>query len=210
MVRIAKQVDPGKKRLPSDKVITIQLTGTTEMMMHNKRLANPLDPYTCELRKLNTIKGKDRTDEILAKIASVEARGGCYETKDGLLAIEMEAAYASIRDAAKAYKLGKEVTRSLLWKSEAIPIFVDGKKWKCDDWLKRQNAFDYRSVVINGRRVMRARPLIPAGWTAKVSFIAVESVLEELHLPQILERAGRYCGLYEYRPIYGQYEAKIL
>lgn len=192
----------------ASQVVSMKLTGTTAMLMHNTRLANPMNPYTKKLKSL--VNKKKKTEEELVEIAQIETRAGFYETNDGLVGIEMQAVYASIRDGAKAHNLGKDVTRALLWKAEAVPIEIDGKTWTCDEYMKRPDSVDYRPVVVNGRRTMRARPKIQEGWTTMVEFTLIVSIMEISVLPPILEKAGRFRGLYDYRPIFGQYKAEIV
>ena len=52
--------------------IKLKLTGINRMLMHNGRLANPLNPYSKAKSKL-TAKRK-KTEEDLIQIMSVEAR----------------------------------------------------------------------------------------------------------------------------------------
>ena len=63
--------------------LTIHLTGLRPMLPHSSRLADPINSYTMALAE---ITGKRRkTQEDLMEMMRLEARGGCWETAEGLL-----------------------------------------------------------------------------------------------------------------------------
>lgn len=185
----------------------LTITGTRPLLMHNGRLANPLDPYT---RALKELTGKRRkTDDDLVSIMQIEARGACWETGDGLLGIPNAAVWRCVYDAAKAYKRGEDVKRALLLSDDVMPLHVDGVTVTCDVWLKDADHIDYRPVVVTGRRTMRARPIIPAGWTSTHHFELLTDVIDPRDLAPILERAGRLVGIGDWRPTYGTFSAAV-
>jgi len=187
--------------------IVLTLTGTKSMLQHNGRLANPLDPHT---RKLSSLTGKrKKTDDDLYAIMQVEARGGCWETEDGLLGVPNAAVWRSIYDAAKAFKLGEDIKRSLNFEDTTVPIEIDGGKVTCDEYLEDSSHIDYRPVKVGTRKTMRARPLVKAGWTSTHSMDLVESVMRVDDLGPVLERAGRLVGIGDWRPTYGTYTMEV-
>jgi hypothetical protein len=203
--------------------LTLAMTGTRPMLQHSSRLANPLDPYARALKAL-TAKRR-RTDEEDAEIMRLEARGGCWETPEGLLGVPTAAAWRSIKDAATAFRLGKDVERALLYEDVVVPLIVtdvsdvmvpmsdegDVETVSADDWIAGANV-DYRSVKMpgTGRRVMRARPIIPAGWRCTHTFELLEDVINARDLAPVLQRAGRLVGIGDWRPTYGTYEVEVL
>ena len=58
----------------------ITITGTAPLLMHNGRLANPLDPSTQALKSLTSKRKK--TDDDLFDIARAEFLGGLYIDPD--------------------------------------------------------------------------------------------------------------------------------
>jgi hypothetical protein len=178
------------------------------MLQHNGRLANPIDQWA-QLLKALTSKRK-KTDEDLAAIRQVEARGGCWETRDGLLGIPTSAVWRSIYDAATAYKLGASVKRALHFSDETIPLLVGGETVFCDDYLADAANIDYRPVVVNRVRTMRARPLVHPGWVSTHQFNLLDDVIDIRELVPVLERAGRLVGLGDWRPTYGTYDVEVL
>jgi len=187
--------------------LRFKLTGVRPMLMHNGRLANPLDPYVQELKKLTGIRKK--TDEILARIMELEARGGCYETDEGLLGQQTEAVWASFYEAAKAYRRGKDLERALIPIPETVPLQINGELVSADDFVKDLDNIDYRSVVVSRSRVMRSRPLAD-NWEAVHTMELLEDIVDEETLYPIIERAGRVVGLGDFRPRFGTFTAEIL
>lgn len=187
--------------------LKVRLMGVAPLLMHSGRLANPLDEHT---QRLKALTGKrKKTDEDLREIALVEARGGCWETPAGKLGVPTAAVWRSIYDAAKAFKLGEDVKRSVQFSDTVSDLETDGKVWDCDDFIAAGN-FDYRSVKVSNRRVMRARPLVAEGWSSVHSFDLLEDVMDPRSLVPVFERAGRLVGLGDWRPTYGRFELEVV
>ena len=192
-----------------EKTLRCKLTGTRPLIMHNARLANPLDSYTRALKPL-TSKQKKK-DEELAEIASIESRGAMYETEDGNLGMPAVNVWRSIYDAAKAFKKGEDVKRGLRFNPSVLPLEINGGIEPCDPYIQNHpECLLYVSVVIQGRRVMRARPIIQTGWSVVIEFTLLTDVLNIEHLEPIFKRAGRLVGLCDWRPIYGTYSLEVL
>lgn len=191
-----------------ERKIRLHLTGTRPMLLHNGRLANPLDPHTRAIAAIATKKKK--TDSELAELAAMEARGGMYETAKGELGLPYDNVWRCLFDAGKAYKLGSAIKQALVPSPDIAVLIIGGKPQKCDTYVTGPDRFLYGSVVVNGRRTMRARVIIPAGWEAEVKFVLLEDVLQAEKLKPVLERAGRLCGLCDWRPKYGTFEAEMV
>jgi hypothetical protein len=188
--------------------LTVKITGTHPMLMHNGRLANPIDPWT---RQLKALTGKrKKTDEDLYEIARVEARAGCWETTDGLLGVPSGAVWRCFYDSAKQFKLGTTVKKSLYFDDIVEPLTIDGAKVHCDDFVADFENVDYRSVKIQSSKVMRARTKIPVGWETIHSFELFDDVLDVRDLQPVLTSAGRLYGLGDWRPTYGRFTVDVI
>ena len=190
--------------------LTVKMRGICPMLQHNGRLANPIDPHTRAMKALTSKRTK--TDDDLVQIMVTEARGGCWETPDGLLGLPTAAVWRSIYDAAKAYKLGEQIKRALLFDDPDYvdPLIIDGESHSCDIWVKDPDHIDYRPAKVMGRKVMRARPLIPAGWESEHTFELLDDVLDARDLAPVLERSGRLVGVGDWRPTYGRFEVEVM
>lgn len=187
--------------------VRVTLTGTQPLILHNGRLANPLDPYTRELGAISRKRGK--TDDDIAQMISIEARAAAYETPDGYIGLPDSNAWRSIQEAAKAYKRGQDVSRAVIYDPVRVaPITVDGELVQVEDYLAREGAIDYRPVGVQGRTVMRARPII-ADWTTYHDFEVYTDIVMIEDLVQFVERAGRLQGVADHRPQYGRFTATV-
>lgn len=188
--------------------LIIKLTGQRPLLMHNGRLANPMDKYT---REISTISGKrSKTDEDRLRMLNIEARGGCWETDEGQLGIPNAAVWRSLYNAATAYKRGEDLKRGLAAADVTVPLFINGEPIMCDDFLSDFDNIDYRSVKVQKARTMRARPRVPEGWESEHLFTLLDDVMDLKDMQPIVERAGRLVGLGDWRPTYGTFEAQIV
>lgn len=187
-------------------VLTLRITGTRPLMMHNGRMANPIDPWTRKLKELTNKRKK--TDLDLADIARIEARGACWETEDGLLGIPAAAVWRTIFDAAKAYKRGEDIKRALSFEDVTRPVYIGERTVSCDEFTADPGNIDYRPVKLMGRKTMRARPILRQ-WATVQELTLLTDVVDPRDLGPILERAGRLVGLGDWRPIYGTFTAEV-
>lgn len=188
--------------------LTLKITGTRPMLQHNGRLSNPLDEHT---QKLKALHGKrKKTEEDLVSIMAVEARGACWETETGLLGVPSAAVWRCLFDAAKAFRMGQDIKRALIFSDVVEPLLVNDQEMSCDDFLggvgdDLGKRIDYRPVRVQTSRVMRARPLIPTGWKTTHRFELLTDIIDPGDLDNIIIRAGRLGGLGDWRPTYGTF-----
>jgi hypothetical protein len=180
--------------------------------MHNGRLANPLDPHTQAIAAIS--RKRNKTLEDFQQLAVLEARGGMWETEDGKLGLPIQNIWRSFYDAAKGYKLGEDVKRALLCEPTVAPLTIEGEIFDCDEYLAsatngKAHRLLYTPVVVNRRRTMRARTVVPAGWTCTATFTLMTEILEPGRLSPVFERAGKYVGVGDWRPTYGTYVVEV-
>lgn len=189
--------------------VRVTLTGTMPLMLHNGRLANPLDPHTRELKALTSKRSK--TDEDLSLMIAVEARGAAYETPEGHIGLPDANVWRSIQEAAKAYKRGADVSRAVIYDPEHIsPILIDGAAVPVEEYLAPHlvDHIDYRPVGVNGRTVMRARPIIRE-WSSIHEFDVLTDIINIEELVTFVDRAGRLQAVGDHRPQYGRFTATV-
>jgi len=187
--------------------IKIKLTGTNPLLLHNSRLANPLDPYA---RAKAEITGKrKKTDEDYARIMQLEARGSVYETPDGKLGHPTQNVWRCLYDAAKSFKRGEDVKRSLIEIGDVtVPLLVNGKQIAIDAFLENPENIDYRPVTLSKRKTMRARPIVRK-WESAHEFDLLTDILDLDVVKLIARHAGRVVGVGDWRPKFGKFEAVI-
>lgn len=196
------------------KEVKIEITGTRPMLMHNGRLANPLDRWVKEIKKY-TSKRKKTEDDLLT-IMKLEARGGLYEIEnkenedENIIGFPTACVFSSILEAAKSYKLGKSIKKALRYKEINEVLFINGEKRKSKEFLNDSDNIDYRMVRVTQNKILRARPLIKGEWKTTHTFELDEEILDIEELIKILKYAGSYVGLGDNRPTYGTFEVKAV
>lgn len=187
--------------------IQLHLTGAKALILHNGRLANPLDPYTRQLGAIS--KKRNKTDEDRIEMMRIEARGAAYETADNLLGVPTLNIWASLHIGAKQFKRGKDIERGLICDADHIePLLVSGEPVDVDEYLSDPDHIDYRSVRVQSSRTMRARPIVQR-WSCSHEFEMMDDIFDFSDFEPIVRWSGLYVGLMEWRPIFGTYTATI-
>jgi hypothetical protein len=181
----------------------VQLTaaGTRPLLMHNGRLANPLDPAA---KRLAGLTGKrSKTDDDHAAIADAEWLGALYTDEvTGAPELPVDNLWRSLFDAAKKNKLGESVKRGLLVIS--VTFEYDGPQGI------RALAADPNhrltcNAKVSGRTTPRTRPLFRS-WGFAARLLVDDSELDKDDVRAIAERAGTYYGLGDWRPRHGTFK----
>lgn len=199
--------------------VTLHLDGRTAsggsaLVMHNERLADPLDPFTQAIA--NVSKQRNKTTANYEEIAYLEFLGGLYT--DPVVGWPLNGSSPKpcipawnvlrcLQDGGRRHKRGMDVPRGIYPLTETAELIYDGpaepdKLWKAGGFSLR------KSVGVQRSRTMRTRPMF-VDWQARLS-IEVDATVFDLHtLQQIWKDAGIYAGLGEMRPIYGRFAATI-
>lgn len=182
------------------KTLTVTITGVAPLCFRNERLANHTDPYTKELKRLS--KKRSKTDEDLEAIKWVEWRGGWYEDAKGRPVLPSDNVLACLIEGAKKNRHGK-LAKTVLGTEEHYVLKYDGPP-TIEAMRGNENFCDYRGVVVSGRRIMRARPIIHE-WSTEVGFMFDPAVFDESDLLNALTIAGEQIGTCDRRPRWGRF-----
>jgi len=183
------------------KTIRFKISGTNPLLMHSDRTANPLNEYA---KKLKAITGKrKKTDEDHFEIAKLEFEASCYHSEKGYF-IPSANIEAMLLASAKHFKLGTTIKQAVLVNDDAKFSFEH-------DRLKPQSLFnvpqyvDQRTVKIGTSKTIRTRPIFNI-WECEFTIWLDTDKMNPEQLQQIVENAGNYVGLGDYRPRYGRFE----
>lgn len=183
----------------------LTIDGTTPLLMHNGRLANPLDPAT---KALKEITGKrKKTDEDLADMARAEFLGSLYIDPNIGPFIPGENIERCIRDGATLTKNGMNVKRGLFISTDVNPLAYDGPRDPEPLWSDERFRF-IRTVRNQQNRVSRCRPIFTE-WRTSAEGTLDETILDFGTLKSIVEQSGLYVGLGDWRPRYGRFTAEL-
>ncbi|MBW2673594.1 MAG: hypothetical protein JRD89_09310 [Deltaproteobacteria bacterium] len=133
----------------------------------------------------------------------VEAEQALYRDSNGVVGLPSYNIKACIREAGRNYKVsGRRTTFAAMIRAgiriepDFVPLISDG--WKVD----------YRSVVVQRQRIMRARPRFDE-WALEFKIVNMDpTVIHADTLRRILEDAGRYYGLGDFRPEFGLFRVE--
>lgn len=186
--------------------LTIEITGTSPLLMHNPRMVDPEYAINREIKSLTSKRKK--TDDDLKRIEELEWIGGLYE-EGGVVVQPTAKIRKCLINTAKISKLGKSVERAVLFTGLHVPLGYEGPKEI--EKLRKDAAFTSRlSVGVNNKRIMRVRPKFMP-WSLVAHGIFIEDAGLNLdELDRIVELAGTVEGIGDGRTIgYGRFEAKV-
>ncbi len=126
-----------------------------------------------------------------SRSAEDEAESVAYRMPSGELYVPSDAVYGSIVTAGKAMKIGRLAASPIL---ATIRVFPQMIGLGTEDY-----EVDQRSVVIQGSRIIRARPLIRK-WSISFYVVYDSNLLSRDNLEIALRDAGRRVGILDFRP----------
>ncbi len=189
-------------------------SGGSPLIMHNERLADPLDDYTRAIAEYSSKRKKTVDDH--QEMARLEFLGGLYTEPamsyplNGSAPVVALPAWNILRclqDGGRRHKRGVDVPRGIYPLAETVPIQFEGPEEPEELW--KDGGFHLRkSVGVQRSRTMRTRPLF-SDWQAELP-IEVDAKVFDLHtLKVIWKDAGTYAGLGDMRPVYGRFAGVI-
>src|SRR3990167_9259985 len=128
--------------------VTLKLSSTTPLLLHNVQMANPMNPISREMKKISGKRGK--TDADLIELARLEFVGGMYTNSDGAPAIPGKVILGSLRNGARKLKKGKSVESGVFVRGP-FALQYDGPKTVEELW--NDESFRLQEVRSEERRV---------------------------------------------------------
>ncbi len=184
--------------------IKFKLNGETAILMHNNRLANPLDKYSQEISKKSGKRKK--TIEDIWELARIEWEGGLY-FYDGEIKLPMRVINKCFERGATKQKNGMLWKTGCLIEQDYCPLSYAGKKISVEDIDEVPNpALDeffqknmFQAMVkVGTSSILRTRPLFNK-WSCELTVIYDSSVMNKESLIQAAKDAGRLVGLCDWR-----------
>ena len=186
-------------------ILKVKITGTSPLMMHSDKLANPLAAATKAHKEL-TGKRKKTDDDHIA-IAKSEFLSSLYYTeKDGIF-IPGQNFDATFLGGAKLQKLGTAFKRGALVMTDKAALVHTGPKdpeklWQNPDFV------DCRGVRVGTAKLMRYRPVF-SEWATEIELSFNPDVLNASEIKKIITDAGQLIGVCEYRPRFGRFAVEF-
>lgn len=183
----------------------ITCIGTSPLMMHSARLADPLDPVVKEIKSYS--KKKSKTDDDHDKMAYLEYLGGMYFAEGVGPYLPAANLRKVLIEGARKTRQGKNVEMGLFIDTLVNPIAYEGPR-TIDELWKDKNFVDRTCVKVQSSRVMRTRPVFHQ-WAVDATCTYDPSVLDFEQIEDFARTAGNYIGLGDYRPLYGRFRVEV-
>lgn len=175
--------------------ISIEVTGTSPLLMHNPKMVDPEFQINREIKSL-TAKRK-KTDDDLRAIERLEWYGGLYTAKlngEEVVVQPTSKLRKCLINTAKISRLGTALGRCLSFTAMDVPLIHDGPQSK-DELFKEPRFHSRLSVGIGQKRVMRVRPqFFP--WAMHVDgYFVTDAGVSFEEFQRIVEMAGVVEGI---------------
>lgn len=185
------------------KTLKTTWTGIRPLILHNGRLADPLDPHS---RALKEISGKrKKTDADHEQMARIEFEGGLYFDDEAGPFMPSDCLEACIQAGAKKSRIGKDVAAVVFVQDDVVKIDYEGPRTVEGMWKDRERFVMRKACKVAQAKIMRTRPMIPTGWQLTFTLEFDESIVNEANLRRAMVDAGALCGLCDWRPRFGRF-----
>jgi len=170
---------------------TVKVLGTAKMLMHcwnNEAIAE----------KAAAKKGSDKkkTDDLESYL---------LRNEKGQIVMPTLNFCAGIREAGKSFPDPASPRKSLRDRLKAI-VVPESEYGLINGGVKDWDFVDMRRVVIQRAGITRSRPAFFEGWTIEFQIMILEpEYLQPARLFELVESAGKFQGLGDFRPTFGRY-----
>lgn len=184
--------------------IQFRLNGVSPLLMHNGRLANPLDPMA---KALKAVTGKRaKTDADHEEMARIEFLGGLYIGDDGPC-LPGEMIEAMLVVAAKKSKRGPQAKAGIISDGMHRLEYAGPRD---PDALWDDDRFRLvAGVRVQQARLMRTRPIF-RDWSAEIFVDFLPGQLNRADVAEMMRIAGEVVGLGDWRPRFGRFTVETL
>lgn len=189
----------------SHQTLKFKITGESPLLMHNGQLVDPLNKWQKLMKPINAKRKK--TDADYEDMAKLEWYGSLY-LHNGKPCIPGEVLEATFTAAAKKSKRGTDAKMGSFC-PDNYPIDYNEPEDTIDTLWEAGNHRMSVPVRLNGRSgVIRTRPRFDE-WSAECEIVYDDEVFNERDVIAILETAGRYIGMMDWRPRYGRFSVEV-
>ena len=187
------------------KTIKFKMTGTCSLLLHNGQLANPMYPFTKDLKKVSGKRNKTEADH--EEMARLEFLGSLYTTDKGTLILPSDVWEGALINGAKKNRLGQQAKAGLFVSNEPVLEYKGAKTGK--ELWKDKKFVNQVPVKVQRASIIRTRPIFDE-WSCKVHVDYNETILNEETVIEIAQIAGEQVGVGDWRPKYGRFSVKVI
>lgn len=188
--------------------LRFRIEGLAPLLMHNARLADPLDSAT---KALASVTGKrKKTDADIEEIARLEFMGSLYLNGDNEPVIPARLIYGCLAGRGSSSRKLKEgpLAKAGLFVVGNFPLEYDGPKnpdelWKDQRFRSRVNA------RVGTATIMRTRPIFEE-WGVEIEIQLNPTIVNRERVIEWLELSGEQVGIGDWRPQHGRFTVEVL
>lgn len=180
--------------------LTLKIRGVAPLLMHNGRLADPLNSHAKAMKKISGKRKKTEAD--FAELSRLEWYGSLY-VHNGKPCIPGELFEAALVEGAKKSKRGQQAKAAIICDG-FYSLEYDGPRDPDKLW-QDENFRLVAGVRIQRNRVMRTRPIF-RNWSAEIGIEYMPTMLDETEIKDIATTTGQVVGLGDWRPRFGRFE----
>ncbi|RSB84876.1 hypothetical protein EGT47_27670 [Burkholderia cenocepacia] len=186
-------------------VLHLKIVGSSPLMQHSDKLANPLAPETKAHKELTGKRKK--TDEDHVAIARSEFLAGLYWSERDGVYVPGQNFDATFLAGAKLQKLGTHWKRGAVVMTDRAKLLYDGPKAPEQLWSDTRFV-DCRGVKVGAAKLMRYRPIFME-WACELDLAFNPDVLNAEEVRKAISDAGALIGVCEYRPRFGRFSVSF-
>lgn len=200
----ASRADREEGPPPPYRRLWFRLTGAAPLLMHNGQMADPLNRFAREKKKIAGKRAK--TDADHEELARIEFLGSLYFGDDGPC-IPGEMIEAALVGAARKLRRGQQAQAGIISEPNHR-LDYDGPRDQGGLWA--DEGFRLTVGVRQQRaRIMRTRPIFRR-WGATVLVDYLPDQLNEAEVVEMVRIAGSVIGIGDWRPKFGRFTAEVI
>ena len=177
----------------------ITVSGVSPIIHHNGAAGlDTRSPVSREIAAIATKRGGNRTAADDERLRELEAQRALWLDESGAPAIPATAIRATIEGGARKRKQGPQVRGGLIVLSTTFNY--DREKYgTCVEKLGRSTQYTV-PVVVQRNRILRTRAKFDTPWSCTFELDVDDEQIDQSHLLEWLDIAGRQIGLGDWRP----------
>lgn len=186
--------------------VTLQLTGTSALMMNNPQTVNPFNPFAKAMKALTSKRTRTESEEN--ELIKLKFMAALYHDEKIGPYLPAVAVWRSIMDGARISRAGKGIERGVFAEEDKLRLEYDGPR-DPEGLFANKRFVDIRDASPQKARIMVTRPIFPE-WSLKAELMFLEDVISRDALINSAMVAGRLVGLGTFRMRFGRYSVKAL
>lgn len=176
--------------------IKAKIQGTTPYLQHK------MPEETEEIDKMKQVVKVLQKDPGNVEAYTTEAEISAYKNEDGMLYIPFYQLEAALTSAGVSEKVAGQNRKTYKDYMKAF-VIIEPEEMLISP---QEYELDRRWVKVQRSRVRRCRPRFPVGWIVDFTLTVLDDTIPFDMVKKILEYAGSYKGIGDYRPKYGRFE----